>query len=145
MAGVKDTIKENPLILVLVLVGLGIVSFLIYGLFAGAAVTVSGILLTIIVLFGLGLVLFLLKGAGAGRLEAEDFILLVMAGGAIFGLTFLVTKFSPGAFAIYDAPLNEIQSIVGSTTNLWIIVGILALIFLFGTRRGKIAQKKLGL
>jgi len=137
MADLREQIKQNPLITLLVLIGLGIVGFLIYGLFAGAAVTVSGILLTIIVLFGLGVLLFILRGAGEKAVQAEDFIFIVMAAAGVFGLAFLVTKFNPGTFAIYDAPLNEVSNLVGGTANIWILFAVAGLIFLFATKRGK--------
>ena len=138
MVTFSDQIKANPLITLLVLVGLGLTGFLLYALYIGTAgVTVSGVLLSLVVLFGLGLLLYIIRGAGEKAVGAEDLVLIVMAGIGITGLAFLLTKYNPGTFAIYDAPLQEINNFVGGTTNLWIIFVIGALAYLFGTKRGR--------
>ena len=143
MATVGEQIKQNPLITLLVLVAAGILGFMFYSLFAGVGgVGISGILLTIVVLFGLGVLLFILRGAGEKSVQAEDFIFIVMAAAGVFGLAFLILKFNVGSFAIYDAPLNEVSTFVGGVTNLWVIFGITAIIFLFGTKRGKAARMR---
>ena len=113
----------------LVLVGVGVVGFMLYGLLFGNNVTVSGVLLTIVVFFGLGIVLFLLKGAQRGKLELDDFVVLATASAGVFGLSFLITKFNPGSFSILDQPLQEtfISNIMGFP--LWLVVVVAGLIY----------------
>jgi len=140
----KDQIRENPLLALLILVAIGVVGFMMVGLFTGKAVGVSGVLLTILVFFGLGVLLYILRGAGEKAIGAEDFILLIMASAGVFGLIFLITRFSPGSFSIFDQSLSDFQMNLGGMGTIWSVFIVSGLIWLLFTESGKRATKKLG-